>query len=170
MAENLYFMGTGALPTVGVPAGVTTGTTACVLLQLAVPSTRQFNLVEYGVSFSGAPAAAALSLRSTNASCTFTNMTAGTILPYSNVNAPTSLATAASSGFVTAGGTNTVAPNGTVNQIYDSQLLSTNTYIKQFPLGREPGAGVSGTAEWIQLCIQIPTTSVSAIGYLIWRE
>jgi hypothetical protein len=170
MSENLYIMTTTATPTTGVPAGVTTGTSATVLIQLAVPTTRQIALIEYGVSFSGAPAAAALSLRSTNASCTFTNMTAGTILPYSNVNAPASLLTAGSTGWVTAGGTNAVAPNGTVNQIYDSQLLTTNTYIKQFPLAREPMVGVSGTAEWLQLCIQVPTTSVNALGYIIWRE
>jgi hypothetical protein len=172
MAENLYIMGNYGLPTTANPAPVSSGTAGspCVMLQLATPAsgTRQFNLVEYGLSMSGAPSGATISLRSTSTAATLG--TAGTILPYSSTGAVTSLAPSAvaTSAWQSAGAT--IAPAGTVNQIYDAQILSSNTYIKQWPLAREPVFGVSGTQYFLQIVLTVPTTAVTVLCYVIWRE
>lgn len=164
MAENLYFMGTFATPTTGSVVGVTTGTSATVLFQLATPSTKQISLVEYGVSFTGAPAGATLDLRETSTTSVTTHLTSGTITAY---GPPGANASGCTGYWLTAGNTNAVAPVATTTQIYDAQLLSTNTYVKQFPLGREPMVPVSA---FLICTITVPTTSVTALGYLVWRE
>lgn len=165
MAENLYFMGNFAAQTTGTPTVVNTLTSACVPLQLSVPSTRQFNIVEYGVSFNGSPSGVHVELRATSATTTAGTLVAGVILPYTNPGAPTSLSTSGTSNSLYA--TTMGAPaTGTVSGYYDSQQLSSNTYIKQFPLAREPVAGVS-------TFVQIVVNSSVALGctaYIIWRE
>jgi hypothetical protein len=164
MAENLYFTGTFATPTTGSVIPVTTGTSATVLFQLATPSTKQISLVEYGVSFTGTPAGVIVDLRETSTTSVLTHMAAGTISAYGPPGAPASGCT---SDWLLAGATNSVAPVATTTQIYDAQLLSTNTYVKQFPLGREPMVPVSA---FLICTITVPTTSVSALAYVIWRE
>jgi hypothetical protein len=170
VAENLYYMGNGYTALSGIEtanaAPQTTGTagTASVLMQLATPSTRQINIVEYGVSLTGAPAGANLMLRS----CATGGITgtAGIITPYSNPNAPTSLLTSSTTAcaYSTAA---TAPPANAATGIYDAQLLTTNTYIKQFPLAREPVVAVSN---WLMIVINVPTTAVTALCYIIWRE
>lgn len=51
--------------------------------------------------------------------------------------------------------------------MYDMQVLSSNTYIKQFPLAREPVVPVSG---FLQLVLNVPTAAVTCYAYIIWRE
>src|ERR1700722_6581945 len=172
MSENLYIMGNFAAPSTTAPAPVSYGTAGSpfVMLQVATPAsgTRQFSIVEYGVSMTGVPSGASLLLRQTPTAATLG--TAGTILPYSNMNAPTSLAPSATgtSAWQSAGAT--IAPAGTSGMVYDAQILSTNTYIKQFPLAREPQVGTSGTQEFCQIVLTVPTTAVTVTCYIIWRE
>lgn len=167
--DNLYKMGNYVLPTAGLPAKVTIPTaTAVVMLQLSAPSTRQVTLVEYGISFDGSPSAIQVQLRSTSATtATAASMTAGIITPFTNPNAPTALCTSgtANSCFYT-GPTGAALPTATVSAIYDTQNLSTNTYVKQWPLNREPGIPVSG---FLQLCVQM-AAAVASSCYFIWRE
>jgi hypothetical protein len=164
--ENLFIMANGATTslTTANPTAQTTGTagTASVLMQLTTPATKQITLVEYGVSLSGAPAAATLSLRNTSSTAT---VTAGVATAYSNPGGPASVLTYSTTtcGYTTAA----TAPTGTVAEIYDLQLLTTNTYIKQWPMEREPTVPVSG---FLQLVINVPTTAVTAYAYIIWRE
>ena len=164
--DNLYQMFNGATPSTALPTMVTTSTSAVVMLQLSVPSTRQFTLVEYGICFDGSPAAIQVQLRATSAAATATNMTAGTILPYTNPNAPTSLSTSGTSNSCFFNGTSTAAPTGTVSKIYDSPVLSTNTYVKQWPLNREPGTAAS---DFVQLCVKA-AAAVNCTCWIIWRE
>src|ERR1700722_4149616 len=67
MSENLYIMGNFAAPSTTAPAPVSSGTAGspCVMLQLATPAsgTRQFCIVEYGVSMTGVPSGASLLLQ-----------------------------------------------------------------------------------------------------------
>lgn len=167
--DNLYYMGNHVLPTTGLPAKVTIPTaTAVVLLQLSIPSSRQFTLVEYGISFDGSPSAIQVQLRTTSATtATAASMTAGSITPFTNPGAPTSLSTAgtANSCFYT-GPTGAALPTATVSATFDTQSLSTNTYSKQWPLNREPGIPVSG---FLQLCVQM-AAAVASSAYFIWRE
>jgi hypothetical protein len=170
MAENLYFMGSGYTALSGIEASnataQTTGTagTVSVLLQVGTPSTRQISIVEYGISLSGSPAGASVMLRSCATSGV--TVTAGIITPYSNPGAPTALCTSSTttSGYTTAA---TAAPANAATAVYDMQLLTTNTYIKQFPLAREPVVAVSN---WLMLCVSVPTAAVTQYSYIIWRE
>jgi hypothetical protein len=166
MAENLYYMGNHTLPSTGLPTKVTTGTAAVVMLQLSVPSTRQFNLVEWGIDFDGSPAAIQVQVRATSAAATATNMTAGIITPFSNPGMPTSLSTSGTSNSCFFNGTSTAAPTSTVTAVYDTRILSTNTYDKFWPLSREPVAAVS---TFIQVCV-LASAAVNASCYIIWRE
>lgn len=164
--ESLYYMGNFATPTAATPAGVsmTAGQQICAL-QLATTATRQLAIVEYGISMSGAPAAAAISLRECSATtATAASMTAGTIQVYTQGPASQLSSSTSTCCWYTSG---TALPTATVGQIYDAQLLTTNTYIKQFPLGREPVVPVSA---FLQLCVEVPTTAVNMICYIIWRE
>jgi hypothetical protein len=174
MAENLYFMGAGYLSTTALtgstsgPTAVSTGTAGktSVLVQVATPSTRQIAIVEYGVSLSGSPASAQLSLLVSSAAATTTNAVAGIILPYTNPNAPTALCVSSTSlcAYFTA---STAPAPGNCTALFDTQLLTTNTYVKQFPLAREPVVPVSS---FLQVCINVPTTAVTAYAYVVWRE
>jgi hypothetical protein len=143
------------------------------MLQLATPAsgTRQYSIVEYGLSMTGVPSGATLTLRTTSTAATLG--TAGVILPYASAMpyanlpslAPVSTTTSA---YQSAGAT--IAPAATVNAVYDAQILSTNTYIKQFPLAREPIVGVPGTQEFCQIVLNVPTTAVTVLCYIVWRE
>jgi hypothetical protein len=159
-------MGNHVLPTTSLPAKVTTGTSAVVMLQLSVPSTRQFSLVEWGIDFDGSPSAIQVQVRSTSTAASSTNMTAGIITPFSNPGAPTSLSTSGTSNSCFYDGTSTAAPVATVTTIYDTRILSTSTYDKFWPLGREP---VAAASTFIQVCV-LAAAAVNASCYLIWRE
>jgi hypothetical protein len=163
--ENLFFMGNGysAALTTANPTAQTSGTagTASVLLQLATPSTKQITVVEYGLSMTGSPSGATLSLRNTSATITGT---AGIITSY-NIAGPATVLTSSTTACCYS--TAATAPTGTVAETYDMQILSSNTYIKQFPLGREPTVPVSG---FLQVVINVPTTAVNCYCYVIWRE
>lgn len=167
--DNLYYMGNHALPSADLPAKVTIPTaTAVVLLQLSVPSSRQFTLVEWGISFDGSPSAIQVQLRATSATtATAGSMTAGTILPFTNPDVPTSLSTSgtANSCFYT-GPTGAALPTATVSAIYDTQTISSAQYVKQWPLNREPGVN-HGT--FLQLCIKM-AAAVASSAYFVWRE
>jgi hypothetical protein len=172
MSENLYVLYNCATPTTASVAPSTLPAAASVLLQVEVPVTRQIAVVEYGFSCSGAPAAIPIDLRVTTTAATLA--TAGTIYPYSNYDAPTSLCPSATTGCAFINSSTAVAPAATVHQIFDAQLLTTNTYIKQFPLAREPMAGnptgnQTGAIQYVQL---VCTAGVAAtcLCYIVWRE
>lgn len=175
MAENLYYMGNGYSALTKLTGSVSTNLVAATsvvgafqpLLQLSTPSTRQISLVEYGISMSGSPAGAELLLISTNAACATTGAVAGIIAPYTNTGGvPTALCTSGTSNscYYTAAN---AGSTGTVEGVYDQQLLTTNTYVKQFPLAREPIVNVSN---FLTISVMVPTTAVNCFCYVIWRE
>lgn len=164
MAENLHFVGNFALPTTANPVAAPTTVAVNVQLQLAV-ITKQYCLVEYGISFASAPAGALLTLRSTSAAATL-GTACMTPVPYTNPNCPASLTTTTTSTTAFASSSTAVPPAATVNAIYDAQLLTTSTYIKQFPLGREP---CILQADFLQLVVTAGAVS-TAYAYFIWRE
>ena len=166
MAENLYITWNAAMPTTALPAKTTTGTAANVLLQVAPSSTVQLTIVEWGVFMDGSPSAVQWSLTQTNAAATMgTAAVASGIMPFNNPGAPTSTVqlgaalTAFNSG-------STVTPTGTTTLTFDAPILTTNTYVKQWPLQREPQIAVS---TFVQLRV-LAAAAVSALCYIIWRE
>ncbi len=176
MAENLYFMGSGYLGSSALtgstagPTSISTNTAGktAALLQLATPAGRQIAVVEYGVSLSGAPSAAQLTLIATSlqVSTVSAGAVAGIIFPYNNANAPASALGSGISSCAYYTGPSAL-PAGTVAALFDEQLLTTNTYVKQFPLAREP---VMAASSFLQICINVPTTAVNAYCYVVWRE
>jgi hypothetical protein len=165
MSENLYFVGNFALPSTANPTAAATTVAVNVQLQLSVPSGRQFTLVEYGISFAAAPAGALITLRSTSTAATL-GTACMTPTPYSNPNAPASSTTTTTATTAFASSSTAVPPAATVNMVYDAQVLSTNTYIKQFPLAREPMILAS---DFLQLVVTAGAIS-TAYCYYIWRE
>lgn len=166
MAENLYVTYNAAMPTTGLPTKQTTGAAANALLQIQLPSTTQFSIVEWGISFDGSPSAIQVNLVQTNAGATMSTATvASGLMPFTNPGAPASQAVigaTTNTGFSTAA----VTPTGTTVVVFDSQILSTNTYIKQWPLAREPQIAVS---TFIQVrCLA--AVAVNCTTYVVWRE
>lgn len=164
MSDNLYYMGNHALPSTGLPTKVTTSTAAVVMLQLAIPSSHPLTLVEWGIDFDGSPSAIQVQVRSTSAAASATNMTAGSILAFNG--GPSTAVTSSTSTSCFYNGTSTAAPTATVSAIYDSRVLSTNTYDKFWPLGREP---VAASSAFVQICV-LAAAAVNATCYLVWRE
>jgi hypothetical protein len=166
MAENTYFMGNFALPSTTNPAASAVTVAANVQLQLYVPSGHTYCIVEYGISFAAAPSGATVTLRQTG---TGSGLTTACMTPTPmNAGAPASSTTTGTttttSGFMNS--STAVAPAATVGQVFDAQVLSANTYIKQYPLGREPVAPAS-TAIQVVVTAGVVTT---AYCYIIWRE
>lgn len=164
--ENIYVTYNSAMPTTSLPTKQPTGVAANTLLQIQVPSTDQFCIVEYGIDFDGNPAAIQVNLVQTNAGATMSTATvAAGLMPLSNPGAPASQAVigaTTNTGFATG----TITPTGTTVVVFDSRVLSTNSFIKQWPLGREPVAAVS---TFIQLRV-LGAASVGATCYVVWRE
>jgi hypothetical protein len=170
MAENLFIMGNYATPSTTNPTPSTTTAAVNIQLQLATPATKQLSLVEYGISFSGSPSAIPITLRVTGTSSSALT-TAGTILPYNNMSSTgaavvASVLTSSTTACAFMNSGTAVAPAATVSTVLDAQLLTTNTYVKQFPLAREPEVPVSS---FLQLVVTAGTAA-TAYCYFIWRE
>lgn len=172
MAENLYRAYNGHIPTTGQEAGVTSTTSLKTMLQLLTISGRQIAIVEWGWSCTGAPSGAVVDIGTSVAIAgTVTAFAAADLLPYTNSSGPPSSALTLS----TSGSGFTASAEGTIANFtsFDTQVLSTNTYIKQFPLGREPtvgGAAAANAATILRIRNTVPTTAVTVNCYVIWRE
>jgi hypothetical protein len=166
MAENLYQMGNYGALTTGMPAKQTTAAATNVMLQIATPSTRQFCIVEYGISFDGSPSAIQVSFRQTSAATTFGTQTVPPVITSLTPGAPASLGTLSTTTCAyNQAGTALTPVTGTVAP-FDNQILSSNTYIKQWPLAREPAVAVSS---FLQIVV-LAASAVNATCYVIWRE
>lgn len=166
MAENIYQAWNGHQGTTAAMAPVTTGVAIKTLMQLAPPSGRNIAVVEWGISFDGAPAAIKCELVDTGT--VFATVTAYTsaAADITNVTNPGQQASQLTIGTGASGFTASAEGTVTVNELYDYQLLSTNTYVKQWPLGREPMIK-AGDALRIRVTA---ATAVNAICYITWRE
>lgn len=134
------------------------------LLQVATPSTQDITLVSMEISFDGVSATAepvVVDLIETNVAATVTALTPS---PYSDPNAPASLA---------AGGTALTGYNASAEgTITASRIVGnwnvppTSGLLLQWPLGREPGCGVS---KFLRLRA-LASASVNALVELVWEE
>ena len=139
------------------------------MLQIAVPSTRDFYIVEWGISFDGIAVTLPIRcelLTTTVAATMTTALAAADIEQISAPLGPVSLTTygtgltAFSSAAVTEG------TPANVREL-DVQLVApTNQYIKQWPLGREP---VAPASSFIRIRVTA-NTSVNAYCYVVWGE
>ena len=154
---SLYSVYNMAVPTTAAGTVVSTGTAIKTLLQLTAPSTRQLWITEWGITYDGSPNAIKTELINTTtvAGGSSTAVTPTVLTP----GAPASLATA---GFSPSTEGSVVA----TCRVFDYCLLSTNTFIRQWPLGNEPVLDVSQV-----LRIRVTAgTAVNAICWMAWRE
>lgn len=167
MARKLYIVYNGASPTTAGQVKMAVTTSINTLVQVATPSTTGITIIEWGISFDGAPGTAVpvlVELLQTDVAAT-----AGTSLTptlYGDPNAPPSLcvggtgATMFNDGAITEGTITAV-------RMFDAQLLPpTAPYVKQFPLGREPEVPVS---KFLRIRTTAPA-AVNALCYVIWEE
>jgi hypothetical protein len=167
--ESIYQVFNSAAPGAAAPVAQPTGTAIRTLLQIAVPSTRQFTVIEWGISFDGASAATPVKcelLTCSGAATMTTALSAADVVSLSDPNGPASLTTfsTALTAFASAAVT-----EGTLTavRLLDGQLLPPNApYIKQFPLGREPLAPASS---FIRVRVTAAAT-VNAVCYVVWGE
>jgi hypothetical protein len=91
-------------------------------------------VIEWGIDFDGSPAAIKVELVQTDVAATVTAAVAAGVQPYGDPNSPASAMTL---GTTATGYTATIEGSTTVTRYADVRILSTNTYVKQWPLGRE---------------------------------
>lgn len=162
--EDLYFVGNFATLASAInPVAAPTTVAVNVQLQLAA-ITKNLCIVEYGISFATAPAGALVTFREAASAATLTACMTPTL--YSNPNAPASLTTTTTTTTAFNSTSTAVSPATSAASIFDAQLLSTNTYVKQFPLGREPTILAGDFAQIVVTAGAIST----AYAYFIWRE
>jgi hypothetical protein len=161
--ENLYsaYNGTSTALTAAL-APVTTGVAIKTLLQLATPSTTDIRIAEWGITFDGAPSAIKAELIDTGAiNATVTALVAQP--PLNDANGPVSKLTYSTAG---TGFTSTVEGTITATRVLDYQLMSSNNYVKMWPLGREPRVAVS---KFVRIRVTA-AVAVNAICWIIWKE
>lgn len=160
--ETLYIAYNGAAPTTAALAAVTTGTAIKTMLQIL--STKELRIVEWGVHMDGAPSAIKWELLTTGTvAATVTAHGASGIMLYNNPNGAAATVTTSTSG---TGFTATAEGSITTTRVFESSILSTNSYIKQFPLGREPMVKASDV-------LRVRATAAVAVNatcYVVWKE
>ncbi|CAB4197704.1 hypothetical protein UFOVP1519_36 [uncultured Caudovirales phage] len=168
-AEQLFQVFNGVAPTTAAPVAQPTGTAIRTMLQIAVPSTNSFYIVEWGISFDGIAVTLPIKceLLTTTVAATMT-----TALSASDVVLLTETAGSASTTTYGTGLTafsSAAVTEGTPANVreLDVQLVApTNQYIKQWPLGREP---VVPASSFIRVRVTA-NTSVNAYCYVVWGE
>lgn len=160
---TLYIAANGAAPTTAALVAVTTGTAIKTLLQVATPSTKDIKVVEWGISFDGTPSAIKCELVQTDVAATVTAHVAAGVQPYDDSNGPASLMTL---GVSATGYTSSAEGSTTATRYGDVQILSANTYVKQWPLGREFRVPVS---KFLRVRVTA-AAAVNAYCYIIWSE
>ena len=167
---NSYIAWNGPMPTSAAQVPVTTGTAIKTLLQIATPSTRGIQLVEWGISFDGSAAAAGIEceLLDTGAvpATSLTAHVAAGVQPFNDSGAPASLMTLGTSatGYNTSGG---AEGSITAVKMFDAQSVQPSTqYIKQWPLDEGPDVAVS---HFLRVRVTA-AAAVNALCYVVWKE
>lgn len=160
---TLYIAANGAMPTTAALPSITTGTAIKTMLQVATPSTKGIKVVEWGISFDGAPSAIKCELIETDVAATVTAHVAAGVQPFDAVGVEASLMTLGTSG---TGYTATAEGTTTVSRYGDLQIVTGNQYVKQYPLGREFKVAVS---KFLRVRVTA-AAAVNAYTYIIWEE
>lgn len=157
----------GPTPTTAALVAVATGTSIKTLLQVKPGSTRPLKIIEWGISFDAAAAAAPVRVELIEADVAAT-VTAHVAADLHKLDAdavamgdPTT--DAVSVGTAATGYTASAEGTITAVRLFDAQMVSpAGQYVKQFPLGREP---VIKPALFGRIRVHAPAT-VNAICYV----
>lgn len=152
MAETIYMVQSAALPTTAVTAVVSTGTAIKTLLQGTAASTKQIEIVAWGISMDGSPDVVAELIHTTTVAGT--GGTAVTPGVWSNPNDPACASTWAFQ----------PSAEGTVAatvRLLDLEEIKTNTYVMWYPLYERPVVPASGV-------VRVRVKAVGAVNALAW--
>lgn len=166
MAEKIFAAWNGPAPTTAGQVKVATGATIKTMLQLQTPSTMGLTIIEWGISFDGSAAATPVLVElcaTGSAAATVTAFASGDITRYNQVGQGSLITLGTTASGYTASSEGTV----TVTDMFDAQLIApSSSYVKQFPLGREPDIDLSTN---LRIRVTAPAT-VNALCYIIWSE
>lgn len=135
MAETIYMVQNAALPTTAITVPVATGTAIKTMLQGTATSTKQIEIVAWGISFDGSPEGTVELIHTTTVAGTGSTAVTPTVWSNPNDNA------AASTWGFSPSAEGTVA--ATV-RLLDLETVKTNTYVMWFPLYERPVVPASG--------------------------
>lgn len=162
----LYVAFNGPSPTTAAQAKVTTGTAIKTLLQIASPSTRMLEVVEWGISFDGSAAATPgqVELIQTDVGGTVTAHVASGVINL-DPNGPASLVTL--TGTTNTGYTCTAEGSITATRTLDAQLIApTAQYVRTFMPSARPVVPIS---KFLRVRVTFGA-AINATTWVIWRE
>lgn len=142
----LYLIANGPMPTTAAQAVVTTGTAIKTLLQVKPSTGVILKIVEWGISFDGSAVATPIKceLLETDVAATVTASVAADLTKFDDPNSPAADTAGVVLGTAATGYTSTSEGSITAVRMFDAQLVSPmGSYVKQFPLGREPKLNIS---------------------------
>ncbi len=164
-----YIVWNAPMPTTAAVLKVTTGTAIKTMLQLKPATNFPITIQEWGCSVDGFSAAAPSTLELIVTGTVFATVTAHAasgIMPYHNPDAPVNTAGTGgvpmNLGTTHTGFTSTSEGTITAVEVLDAQLFPpTGIYVKQFPLGREPGVAAGD-------CLRVRVTFAAAVNALCY--
>jgi len=165
-----YITWNGPAPTTAAQQTVTTGTAIKTMLQLATPSTRQIQLLEWGFTIDDtAGADGVVELLQTDVAATVTaHVNAG--VPNLDPNGANTLLTLGTSA---TGYTASVEGSTTASRVFDAVSLSSTTsespytYVRQFMPDTRPIIAVS---KFLRVRATTPTTAVDMRTWIVFQE
>lgn len=167
---HIYKAWNGPMPTTAAQQSVTTGTAIKTMLQIATPSTRRLQIVEWGFSFDDPPGAdGVVELLETDVAATVTAHVASGVQPQ-DPGLPASLMTLGTSA---TGYTGSAEGSTTATRVFDVKSLSSTSgesildYSKLWLPGRGPMVAVS---KFLRVRVTTPTTASDMRCYIIWDE
>ena len=164
---TLFWAANGPMATTAASAAVTTGIAIKTMLQIATPSTKQFEVVKWGVEFPTPPTSpVTCELVETGAiAATVTAHVAAGVQPYNNPDAPASLMTlgTTATGYTSSGEGTIVA---TRYADIETIPIGVGSYTWEWSLGRE---FVVGESRFLRVRMTTLTT-VNAICWVVWDE
>ena len=156
----------GAMPTIAALAKVTTGTAIKTMLQVAPPTSKDIQILGWGISFDGSAAGTSIEceLIETDVAATVTaHVTAGVY----SINNPGGAASAVQLGTALTGYTASAEGSITAVRLGDYQLIQpTNQFIYDFILGYE---FVVRSGKFARIRVTA-AAAVNAICYMDWTE
>lgn len=158
MAETVYRVDNAAVQTTATPSGVGTGTAIKTLLQGTAPSTKQIEIVAWGISFDTAPVGRVELIHTT----TVAGGTPTAVVPtvWSNPNDP---AAASTWGFSPSSEGTVVA---TVRVLDMQQVAAAGPHVFWFPPGERPVVPASGV---VRVRVTM-TTGANALAWVLFKE
>lgn len=154
----------GPRPTTAAQLPVTTGTAIKTLLQLK--GFNKFKIVEWGISFDGSAAAVPIKCELLCTGTVFATVTALADVDCVKFDDNGSaVASVLGLTLATSGSGYTASAEGTITatKVFDAQLVApTGSYIKQYPLGREPAIDIGDS---LRIRVTAPV-AVNAICYV----